>query len=150
MNTERLIKGLGRVENLIDFTVNSLVHEIFYERPESVGTIRVLLVLDDDRYPGFDEAILDFGQDAPKDDGLSIKHIPKGWIKENQIAEVRIRRSRSLREPLSCLVSLRPYNRVIYGKPLFWDEAELDNVFSYNLKDSETSANFFKKFDLLS
>lgn len=113
---------------------------------ESVGTIRIKDVLDDDENPGYEAVILEFSGSTFEDNSAFIAHVPEGTIKKDQIAEIIVRKIEGLDKPDSCLVSLRPFVPNRYGKPFSWEEANLVGVFIYNEKHRDSSPRFFKKF----
>lgn len=143
MKPERI---LDRIENFIEFNVGSLNEGLFYRKPESVGTMRVARVLKDDLNPDFDMLYLDFGGNQVDDQSSTIRHVPKGLVREEAIVEIFVRKRRIPANPESWLTSFRPFNKALKGRPFMWDEEDLAKIFAYNAKDSLTSRGFYLRF----
>lgn len=143
----RIERILDKAENFLDFAANSFTETIFFNSPVSVGTIRIMDAFPDRKYyPGFDMVVLDIGGLSEFDESALIYRVPSGLIKETQIAEVFVKKAKIQTDPVGWLTAIRPFDRTTYGKPLTWGEADLANMFGYNLKDSKSSARFYKKF----
>ena len=120
--------------------------EIFFKRPESVGTIRVEDIFGDPTHEGFQMAILKFAGHWAEDGSVFMRNIPKDFIKKDQIVEVWVRKNRLPQYPKVVLVSVRPFEKEFYGKYFDKDEVFLNEIFFHNKKDSFSSPRFFKRF----
>lgn len=133
--------------NLIESSFLSVKESIFFKKPESVGTIRILDVFADRNYfLGYDMAILDFGKLKDSDVSPIVYHVPKGLIKEDSIVEVVVKQSRWKTEPKAVLLGIRPFKKENYGIMFGRDDRDLNSQFSFNLKFSDSSKMFFDKF----
>lgn len=142
MKAEQL---LGRIEDFFERSLNIVNESIIYNSAESVGTIRTLDVFRSLEFgPKFDTVVLDFGIPMESGEWVAIDRVPHGIIKRYQSVEIFVKRNKFHSE--DWLTSLRPFNYVLYGKPFVWDEANLGEIFSYNLMDSKTHKLFFNKF----
>jgi hypothetical protein len=109
--------------------------------------MRVLDAFPDRKYfPGFDMVVLDFGKLKETDNSPAVYRVPTGLLKEDAIAEIIVRRAKITTDPMYFLVAVRPFDRQTYGKPFKWAEADFGNMFGYNMKDSDHSRMFYKKF----
>lgn len=138
---------LDKAENFLDFAANSFTEAVFFKPQESVGTIKVMDSFRDRKYfPGFDMVILDIGGLTELDESAVIYRVPRGLIKEDQMAEVIVKKAKFKTEPESWLTAIRPFDRQTFGKPFTSKESELSAMFSYNLKNADGARRFFKKF----
>lgn len=138
---------LNKIERFIDFSMESLKEHLFYDKAQSVGTIRTLDVVRSQEFGReFDTVVLDFGIPMARGECLWIDKVPHGMVKSHQIVEIFVKRSKIKVEPEHWLTSLRPFNNVLYGKPFGWGEQDLERIFASNPMDSEIFPIFYEKF----
>lgn len=131
--------GVERISEIVK-------QEIFYQRPETVGTAQVLNVDPDEIEPDLFCVTLSFDGTLDEDESPFIYSVPTGLISEGQIVEVVIRKPRWPSIPPECRVAIRPFDKFIYGKFYSEDERTFYKMFNVNRMDSETCPRFFKKF----
>lgn len=140
-------RNLGKAENFLERAFADFTEALWFKGAESAGTIRVMEAFPDRKFfPGYDIVVLDFGKLQDWDESSFVYRVPQGLLKEDQIAEVFIKRAKVMTDPIAFLVALRPFDRASYGEPFRWTEAHLANMFGYNMKDSKHSKLFYQKF----
>lgn len=140
-------RNLDKAEAFLEASFANFTEALWFRRPETAGTIRVLDSFSDRKYfPGFDMVILDFGKMLDNDDSPVIFHVPKGLVKAGSIVEVIIKRARVDTDPKAILAALRPFEREKYQKEITLGEVEISRMFGFNMKYSNLSKMFFDRF----
>lgn len=133
-------------DKFLESALNNFTEHMFYGPAETVGAMRAADAFPDPRFfPGFDLVFLDFEDQEATDDSYLIYRVPKDLIKPGSIVEVIAKRGKGVLQDMA-LVSIRPFDRRTYGKPFGYKEAQLDEMFAFNVKTRGNSESFFKKF----
>lgn len=141
MISERLELSIERALDSFD--------EILTGPPESVGTILIDDLVKDERYKGFNIAILHFTRPDVEEKSQKIYRVPDGWVEVGKRAEVIVRIGRlstTLNLPSKCLVAIRPYNRETYGSPVGLDDKIIKEMFHANHMKDEKAPAFHERF----
>lgn len=138
---------LDKAEAVIETSFANFTEALWFKRPETVGTMRVLDAFPDRKFfPGYDMVILDFGKLKDFDESPAIYRVKKGLIKPESVVEVIIKRSRVDTNPKAVLVAVRLFDKEVYGKDFGMRDLATAQMFGYNMKYSTLSKMFFDRF----